>query len=81
MRWSPDDEKLAAGCGDGLVRIYDKDGKLQDRLGSVPVEAKNALSIGNDKLPVMSMRGGRTPPATGWRSALPVQTASLSSTI
>ena len=70
VRWSPDDEKLAAGCGDGLVRIYDKDGKLQDRLGSVPVEAKNALSIGNDKLPVMSMRW--RPDTSGNRMAIRV---------
>lgn len=56
VRWSPNDEKLAAGCGDGLVRLFDKDGKLTDRLGSVPVSTGNKLSIGNDKLPVMAMR-------------------------
>jgi len=56
VRWSPDDEILAAGCGDGLVRLFDKDGKLKDRLGSVPIEKTQGLSIGNDKLPVMAMR-------------------------
>ena len=38
VRWAPDDSLLAAGCSDGLVRLFDKDGALKDRIGRIEDE-------------------------------------------
>jgi COMPASS component SWD3 len=60
VRWSPDDSILAAGCGDGVVRLYGTDGRLRERLGSLGNTGAGAslaqLAKFEEKLPVMSMR-------------------------
>lgn len=57
VRWAPDDSILAAGCGDGLVRLFGSDGRLKERLGSLPsTSGGGAFQIITEKDPVMSMR-------------------------
>ena len=57
VRWAPDDSVLAAGCGDGIVRLFGPDGRLKERLGSPPAQTgAGAFSILTEKDPVMAMR-------------------------
>lgn len=57
VRWAPDDSILASGCGDGIVRLFGSDGRLKERLGSLPPPSGGgAFQIVNEKDPVMSMR-------------------------
>ena len=67
VRWSNDGQWLAAGGGDGVVRVFDaSSGKhnYQNNLGvaNAPVGTKINL---NEKLPVMAMRFKPTPNGPG----------------
>ena len=54
VRFSPDDRFLAAGCGDGVVRIYNAvTGKLTYSLNQSPSSSNSVLG---DKLPTTAIR-------------------------
>lgn len=57
VRWAPDDSILAAGCGDGIVRLFGPDGRLKERLGTPPAQTTGgSFAIVQEKDPVMALR-------------------------
>lgn len=45
VRWSPDQQYLAVGCGDGIIRIYNTKGQLTYQLSAQPNQGLPTTSI------------------------------------
>ena len=57
VRWAIDGSNVAAGGGDGAVRLYEgKQGQLVKTLGTVPQAKPGGMSLGEPESPVMAMR-------------------------